>query len=115
MGRGLSQIQIRWRKVSLHPALSSLTGGKCFRREVADGTLTVIISVDDGLFHLSISHKGKYDWVTRYPTWDEIVEARYHFCPDGKDMVMHLPPREEYVNIHETTFHLFENPKIIGG
>lgn len=84
-----------------------------WRKEVPDGTLTVLRSKEAG-WHLSISFKAKEQWeggppfATRYPTWDEIYEARYEFLPDKLDMAMHLPPKEEYVNIHETTFHLWE-------
>jgi hypothetical protein len=44
----------------------------------------------------------------RYPTWDEIADARYQFVPNDLTMAMLLPPREQYVNLHETTFHLHE-------
>jgi len=40
--------------------------------------------------------------------WDEIVEARYRFIPDGVQVAMLLPPREQWVNVHETCFHLWE-------
>ena len=66
--------------------------------------LRVLISMDEGLWHLSISHPK------RYPTWDEIYEARYRFIPEAVQMVMHLPPRQEYVNVHQNCFHLFEQP-----
>jgi hypothetical protein len=44
----------------------------------------------------------------RYPTWDEIKEARYRFVPDNVTMAMLLPQRAEYVNIHHNCFHLHE-------
>ena len=59
----------------------------------------------DGLsWHLSISHPD------RYPTWDEIHEARYKFVPNEVTMAMILPPKEEYVNMHKNCFHLYEIP-----
>jgi len=64
--------------------------------------LMVFTSIDKGLWHLSISASR------RYPTWDEIAEARYQLCPDNITMAMLLPPRGEYVNLHDTTFHLHE-------
>jgi len=85
-----------------------------WRKEVEDGTLTLLRSKEEG-WHLSISFKEKEQWEggpmfeRRYPTWDEITEARYGFLPDKVHMVMHLPPKEEYVNLHETTFHLWED------
>lgn len=55
-----------------------------------------------GKKHLSISHPS------RYPTWDEIKEARYGLLPDDIDMAMYLPAQEEFVNIHNNCFHLFQ-------
>lgn len=54
-------------------------------------------------WHMSISHQE------RYPTWDEIREARYQFCPDDITMAMLLPPKSEYVNVHNNCFHLYES------
>ena len=64
--------------------------------------LHVIVTVDDGRWHLSISHEE------RYPTWDEIRDARYEFIPDEAHMVMVLPPKSEYVNVHSNCFQLWE-------
>lgn len=52
--------------------------------------------------HLSISHPA------RYPTWDEIAEARYKFLPDALTFALYLPPKAEYVNLHPNCFHLHE-------
>lgn len=54
------------------------------------------------LWHLSISHPH------RYPTWDEIADARYELVPDDITMAMLLPPPGEYVNAHDTCFHLWQ-------
>jgi hypothetical protein len=54
------------------------------------------------LWHLSISHP------VRYPTWDEVADARYELVPDDVTMAMLLPPRDEYVNVHEHVFHLWQ-------
>jgi len=85
-----------------------MPNAKVFDRDVHDGRLTVILSVDAGDWHMSISHKWPGGNPGRYPSWDEIFQARYTFCPDDVTMVMMLPPKEEYVNMHETTFHLWE-------
>ena len=53
-------------------------------------------------WHLSISCRD------RYPTWDEIKEARYRLIPNNVTMAMLLPPKEQYVNIHPNCFHLHE-------
>jgi hypothetical protein len=54
------------------------------------------------LWHLSIAHPD------RYPTWDEIHDARYRLVPDAVTMAMFLPPRDEYVNVHPNCFHLWQ-------
>ncbi len=51
--------------------------------------------------HISMSIKH------RYPTWDEILDARYTFFPDTAEVVQILPPKAEYVNIHKNCFHLY--------
>lgn len=70
------------------------------------GYLQVIVSRDliggSRKWHLSISHPH------RHPIWDEIKEARYQLLPDAITMGILLPPKGEYVNIHEHCFHLFE-------
>ena len=62
----------------------------------------MIVSIDHGKWHLSISHRH------RYPTWDEIKFARYEFLPGSKTIAMILPPTNEYVNLHQNCFHLHE-------
>jgi hypothetical protein len=66
------------------------------------GPLTVLLAQEEGRWHLSISTP------TRYPTWDEIADARYDLLPDALRMAMLLPPRAEYVNAHPYCFHLWE-------
>lgn len=71
------------------------------------GEVSVFISVDPAQaqwpgWHLSASCPD------RYPTWDEIADARYQLIPNEVMMVMVLPPREDYVNVHQTTLHLHE-------
>jgi hypothetical protein len=54
------------------------------------------------IFHLSIAHPD------RYPTWDEIADARYELIPHDVTMAMLLPSPGEYVNTHEHCFHLWQ-------
>jgi hypothetical protein len=80
-----------------------------WRRRVGDGDLSAIVSLDPEGWHLSVSfqdHRGKN---SRYPRWDEIADARYRLVPEEIDMCMHLPPPEDYVALHDTTFHLHEH------
>lgn len=73
-------------------------------REYKNGALKVFISQDgdEKMWHLSISHSS------RYPSWDEIYRARYELIPDEITMAMFLPPKSEYVNLHNNCFHLHE-------
>jgi hypothetical protein len=72
-------------------------GARCFR----SSHLMALVS-QIPLWHLSISHPH------RYPTWNEIFDARYRLIPDEAMMAMILPPKASYVNIHESCFHLHE-------
>lgn len=102
----------KWSRSRLALPMPGMNG---WQRDVADGHLSVIVGReldDEGAlrWHLSISHRlcvPPYP-PGRYPDWDEIAEARYRFCPDSLVMAMLLPPRSEYVNVHATTFHLWE-------
>jgi hypothetical protein len=79
-----------------------------WNRRVGDGSLQVIVGQEQDGWHLSISfadHKGR---PSRYPRWDEIADARYMLVPKNVTMVMILPPPEDYVALHDTTFHLHE-------
>jgi hypothetical protein len=64
--------------------------------------IRAVLSLDDGLWHLSIHHRH------RDPTWDEMVTLRYRICPEVETMVMYLPPLKDYVNINKHSFHWYE-------
>lgn len=74
-----------------------------------NGIIRVLYSEDNTpkwgwLKHISISHSG------RYPTWSEILIAKEKFFGDI-DVMMILPKREDYVNVHPNCFHLLETPE----
>lgn len=54
------------------------------------------------LWHLSVAHP------TRYPTWEELKELRYQLCPDEITMGVLFPPKDQWVNLHDNCFHLWE-------
>lgn len=74
------------------------SGTKVYKK----GGLVAAVSIENGLYHMSISHKS------RYPIYNEIKDARYSLIPDNHYMAQILPPKKEFVNIHENCFHLFE-------
>lgn len=90
---------MEWKRIENH--LTFLPPGSTVWRKYK---FVAIIS-REGLqefWHLSISHAN------RYPVWDEIKAARYELIPDHVTMCMILPPKAEYVNLQENTFHLHE-------
>lgn len=76
----------------LAPWARAFKAGECF----------IMVAKEAGGWHLSISCQD------RYPTWDEIKQARYELLPDNVTMAMLLPPKEEYVDVHPNCFHLHE-------
>lgn len=77
-------------------------------QDVYGGRLQVIVGPEPSGFHLSISHTALWGTPKRYPNWDELIEARWEFCPPQATFAQLLPPKEQYVNLHDTTFHLWE-------
>jgi hypothetical protein len=66
------------------------------------GECTVSVTKEFGDWHLSIAHPR------RYPTWDEVAEARYRLLPADRTFAMLLPPKDQYINIHNFCFQLLE-------
>lgn len=67
------------------------------------GNLMIIVGrTDETGWHISISHP------TRLPTHAEIAKIRYTLAPDYVTMAMKFPPLKDYINLHETTMHLWE-------
>lgn len=66
------------------------------------GECSVIVTREFGRWHLSIAHPD------RYPTWDEISQARYRILPADIWVAQYLPPPSEYVNLHRNCFQLME-------
>lgn len=108
---GRSPTATLWREAPAPSALLMMSPGmRCWQQDVRDGHLSVFAGREPAGFHLSISHRRDDLTPGRYPTWDEIKDARYRFCPADVTMAMLLPPPDEFVNVHETTFHLWEVP-----
>jgi len=84
--------------------VSTFCGTKAY---LSSHNCTIIVSSnEEGRWHLSIAHP------LRYPDWEEIKDARYRFVPNDIHMVMPLPPKEHYVNVHPNAFHLWELQEI---
>lgn len=74
------------------------------------GDVRILVSQDpteEGyLWHMSVSHPD------RYPSWDEIMDAREQLLPMDRTFVQILPGDAdgEYVNVHEHCLHIWEYP-----
>lgn len=105
-----------WDEMPARTEMLELLGPhKLFRRRVNDGMLLAIVAEEPNGWHLSVSHQrpgpaAGRQLLPRYPSWDELTHARYELLPHTIDVVMHLPPPDEYVAIHDTCFHLHEYP-----
>lgn len=92
---------------------------RVYTADVADGRLVALVSRDEVregvlLWHVSVSHRGPNGKPDRYPDWDELKHAAYRLIPEDVPLVMVFPRRSSagtpnYVNIHPTTFHLYES------
>lgn len=69
-----------------------------------DGKFRILITNDDGMLHLSMSHEDG----RTFPTWDEMKAVRYKWLPPDKTFGILFPPAENYVNVAENCFHLWE-------
>lgn len=75
-------------------------GTNCYRM----GRCQILVSRQQVGWHLSISRPD------RLPTWEEARDARYELIPDDATMALLLPPRSEYINVHEYCLQLYEIP-----
>lgn len=82
-----------------------------WRRRANDGTLWAMVNELPIGWHMSISFRDAKQRPSRYPTWDEIMHARDELLPEHVAFVLHLPLPEEYVAVHDSTFHLHEHPE----
>jgi len=95
------------------PECEFTPGCQVWQRDVKDGHLMVIVGKESvSGWHMSISHRTNSNPPRpgRNPKWNEIKQARYKFTPADVTMCMILPPPDEYVNVMETCFHLWEHP-----
>lgn len=61
----------------------------------------VFVTLEDGAYHLSVSSNHTLGYY-------ELKEIRYAFLPDRIYAAQVFPPREEFVNVHQNCFHLYE-------
>ena len=61
----------------------------------------ILITLDGGRWHLSVNTDHAIGYY-------ELKEIRYAFCPDGLQMAQIFPSREDFVNVAENCYHLYE-------
>lgn len=61
----------------------------------------IFVNVEEGMWHLSVSCNHVIGYY-------ELKEIRYNFLPNRISAAQIFPPREEFINIHENCYHLFE-------
>lgn len=61
----------------------------------------IFINSEDGAWHLSVSANHTLGYY-------ELKEIRYKFMPNDMQVAQIFPPREEFINLHENCFHLYE-------
>jgi hypothetical protein len=85
----------RWQKEESSKAIKEmLPDVRVFSRRIHDGTLRVLLATDSGDLHMMIDHdKG------RMPTWDEVIDAKFTFCPIHKSMAVIIPSKEEWEEV----------------
>lgn len=62
---------------------------------------SIIVAKEDGKWHLSVAANHTLGYY-------ELKEIRYKFMPNDMQVAQIFPPREEFVNLHENCFHLWE-------
>lgn len=89
---------VRWTEIRT-PLFVAAFGGQMMQSNTG---CTVVYGREAGLLHLSVSHEN------RYPTWDELASARDLIGTPEQRFVMVFPSHDEYVNVHQSTLHLWQ-------
>ena len=86
---------------------------KISRRPVLDGELVAFVRCEppQHIWHLTLSHWPKRSRKhRRWPTWDELIEARTQLVPANAEMVLHVPTIDG-IAASDPTIHLYERPE----
>lgn len=88
-----------WREIELPGPAGDLPDGAAYQ----SGDLRALVSREFGRWHLSLSVSSP-----RYPTWDELADARYDLLPPHIDVALFLPPPWDYTNHHPHVLQMSE-------
>lgn len=92
-----------FRRMSVHDGAIP-PGALAFRSN--DGGLIVLVSEEvhkDGRTYLHVSFSRR----SRTPSYEDLDRVRKSFIGEGRESVQVFPPKEEYVNLHPHTLHLW--------
>lgn len=71
--------------------------------------MRVLVSLDatthGDLLHLSVSR------ARTLPSWKDVSLLKDAFFGENRDAMMMLPTKEDFVNLHEYTLHIWETPE----
>ena len=74
---------------------SEFVEAQLFLRNVGDGTLAAVVSISDrDGWNLCLNFKG-HDTYTRYPTWEELLDAATQLLPDEFDFAAQVMEARE--------------------
>jgi len=67
--------------------------------------MNIFVNKEEGTWHLSVAAK--------FPLgYQQLKDVRYRFMPDKMTVAQIFPSREEFVNVHEFTWHLWQIDKV---
>lgn len=107
--------RIQWRRQAEATRIPHCHDCRAYLADVSDGVLKALVSHDEVrpgllLWHLSVSFRGPNGELCRLPSWDELKHAKFQLVPADVPMILLFPRRQApYVNVHNTTLHLFES------
>lgn len=102
------------RQLAIPPDVKKAMSGAAGVRAFSMGECTLMVAREP------LGHAGGLEWhlsiscQDRYPTWDEIADARDRLLPADETFGMVLPPASSYVNVHDFCFHLHRLPDGFG-
>lgn len=107
--RPLQQARSKWTPTEVIPdAGAPGVTAVWLTRNVSDGTLIACVAEEPAGWHLSISFRNHRGDHSRYPNFDEQMDAIRTLLPVDRTYVMIVPPDERYIAVHPTTFHWHE-------
>lgn len=60
------------------------------------------------LLHVSLIYPN------RLPSWEDLRQVKDAFFGDDLDAMMVIPKAEDYINVHQYCFHIWQTPRTWG-